>query len=175
MHVVDGLPSLRAGVENHSIAAVGHPFRDRHLSGVGDQVRQQVVAGCTQLSQVGMVGARDHQHVDWCLRIYVAKGNCLGIGRHYRRRYLAGCDTAEQAIRHEGILTSGIPARSWTYMVAMLRTRGAAPWCYTLPVTSFSLPRDRSSARARAWLVAWGVLEAAWKHGPATQCRNTRE
>src|SRR5215469_17916752 len=86
-----------------------------------------------------MVGARDHQHMDRRLGIYVTKGNCLGIGRHYRRRYLAGRDTAEQAIWHEGILTSGIPARSGTYMVAMLRTRGAAaPWCYTLPVTSFS-------------------------------------
>jgi hypothetical protein len=61
------------------------------------------------------------------LRIYVAKRNCARIRGHYRRRYLTGRDAAEQAIRHGGILTSGPPARSWTYMVAMLRTRAAAP------------------------------------------------
>src|SRR5215469_10663549 len=124
-----------------------------------------------------MVGARDHQHMDRRLGIYVTKGNCLGIGRHYRRRYLAGRDTAEQAIWHEGILTSGIPARSGTYMVAMLRTRGAAaPWCYTLPLTSFFFCPGTGPPHvlAHGWWV-WGVLEAAWKHGPATQCRNTRE
>jgi hypothetical protein len=50
--VVDGLPSLRARIENHSIAAVSHPLRDRHLPGVSDQVRQQLIAGRTKLSQV---------------------------------------------------------------------------------------------------------------------------
>src|SRR5215472_11693681 len=74
-----------------------------------------------------MVVAGDFQHMDRCLGIYVAEGNCAGICRHYRRRYVPGRDAAEQAIRHRAILTSGLPARSCTYMVAMLRTRAAAP------------------------------------------------
>jgi hypothetical protein len=127
MDVVYRLPGLRARIENYPVAGVSDAFRHCHLPGVGDQLREQVITDRAQLSQVRMVGARDHQHMDRRLRIYVAKGNCAGILRHYGRRYLASRDTAEQAIRHGGILTSGIPARSGTYMVAMLRTRRAAP------------------------------------------------
>ena len=35
MHVVDRLPGLRAGVENHPVAGVGDAFRDRYLPRVG--------------------------------------------------------------------------------------------------------------------------------------------
>jgi len=127
MNVLDRLPGLRTRIEDHSVASVGDAFSNCHLPGMSDQVSQQVTASRAQLSQIRVVGARDYQHMDGRLRIYVAKRNCARIRGHYRRRYLASRDTAEQAIRHGGILTSGPPARSGTYMVAMLRTRAAAP------------------------------------------------
>ena len=127
MDVLDRLPGLRARVEDHPVAGVGDAFRNGHFPGVGDQLSEQVIPGRAQLAQVRVVGARNYQDMDWCLWIYVTKGNCAGIRRDYRRGYLAGRDTAEQAIRHGGILTSGPPARSSTYMVAMLRTRGQLP------------------------------------------------
>jgi hypothetical protein len=110
---------------------------------MGDQVSEQVIARRAQLSQVRMVGTRDYQHMDWCLGIYVAKGDCAGIRGHYRRRNVASRDTAEQAIRHGGILTSDTPARSGTYMVAMLRTRAAAPpCCRASSVDGLASPRE---------------------------------
>ena len=127
MDVLDRLPRLRPRVEDHPVAGVSDAFRNGHIPGVGHQVSEQVVAGRTQLSQVGVVGARNYQDMNGSLRIYVTKGNSAGIRRDNRRRYLAGRDTAEQAIRHRGILTSGPLARSGTYMVAMLRTRVQLP------------------------------------------------
>lgn len=79
MHVIDRLAGLRARVEDHSVAGVRNALRDSHLPGVRDQVREQVLARGPQLTQVRMVGARDYQHMDWCLRIYVSKGNRAGI------------------------------------------------------------------------------------------------
>jgi hypothetical protein len=175
VHVVDRLPGLRASIEHHSVTGVGDAFCDRHLPGVGDQLRQQVIASLAQISQVRMVDPRDYQHMDRRLRIYVSKGNCAGIRRHYRRRYLSGRDTTEQAIRHGAILTSGPPARSSTYMVAMLRTRAAAPWGQGLASCWLSSLRDWSCARARAWLVRVGGWEVVWNRGLATPCRNIRE
>jgi hypothetical protein len=143
---------------------------------MGDQVSEQLTVGRAQLSHVRMVIDRNDQYMNWGLWIYVPKGDCARIRRHYRRWYVAGGDTAEQAIRHGGILTSGTPARAWTYMVAMLRTRGAAPLgAEPRPVTGLVLP-GTGPAHVLAhdqWL--WGVLEAAWKRGLATRCRNTRE
>ncbi len=75
MHVVDRLPGLRARIEYHSVPRVGDAFCDGHLPGVGDQLSQQVIAGLAQLTQVRMVDARDYQHMDRRLRIYVSKGN----------------------------------------------------------------------------------------------------
>lgn len=175
MHVVDRLPGLRARVENHSVAGVGNAFCYCHLSGVGDQVRQQVIAGRAQLSKVRMMAARDYQHMDRRLRIYVTKSNCAGIRGHYRRRYLPGGDPAEQAIRHGAILTSGTPARSRTYMVAMLRTRAAAPWCQGLTSCWLSVAQGLVPRTCSRMAGGRGGSERVWKRGLATHCRNIRE
>ncbi len=79
MNVIDRLARLRARIEDHPVAGGRDTFRDCHLPGVGDQVREQVIAGRPQFTQVRMVGARDYQHMDRRLRIYVPKGNCAGI------------------------------------------------------------------------------------------------
>ena len=76
VHVVDRLPGLRARIEHHSVAGVGDAFCDRHLPGVGDELRQQVIASLAQLSEVRVVDPRDYQHMDRRLGIYVSKGNC---------------------------------------------------------------------------------------------------
>jgi len=79
MDVLNRLPGLRAGIEYHSVAAVGNAFRDCYLSSVGDQVSEQVIPGRAELREVCVVVARDHQHVDRRLRIDVAEGDCPGI------------------------------------------------------------------------------------------------
>jgi hypothetical protein len=79
MDVLDRLPGMRARIEDHSVASVGDAFRQCHLSGVGNQVSEQAIASRAQLSHVRMVGARDYQHMDRCLRIYIPKGDCAGI------------------------------------------------------------------------------------------------
>lgn len=127
MDVLNRLAGLRASVKHHPVAGVGDTFRNCHLPGMGDQVSEQVIPGRAELTQVGVVGARNHKYMNGSLRIYIAKSDCPRIRGNYRRRYLACRDTTEQAIWHRGILTSATPATSGTYMVAMLRTRGAAP------------------------------------------------
>jgi len=106
MDVLDRLASLRTGIEDHSVAGVGDALINGHLPGVGDKVNQQVIACCPQLSQVRVMGSRDYQDMDRRLRIDIAEGNCAGICGYDRRGCIARRDTAEQAIRHGGILTS---------------------------------------------------------------------
>jgi hypothetical protein len=60
-------------------------------------------------------------------------------------------------------------------MVAMLRTRAAAPWSRGLARCWLSSLRDWSCARARAWLVGVGGWEVVWNRGLATPCRSIRE
>lgn len=180
MDVLDRLPGLRAGVENHPVSGVGDALRNGHLPGVGDQVREQVIPGHTELGQVRVVVARDYQDMNRRLRIYVTKSDCPGIRGHYRRRYLASRDTTEQAIGHEGILTSGPARRSSTYMVAMLRTRDAAPLCRALPVSLFCAaqgPVLRTCSRMAGWGVGGngsGCGSHAWRRVVATFA-NARE
>ena len=75
MNVLDRLPGLRTRIEDHSVASVGDAFSNCHLPGVRDDLRQQAIAGLTQLSQVRVVNPRDYQHMNRRLRIYVSKGN----------------------------------------------------------------------------------------------------
>jgi hypothetical protein len=77
--VLDRLAGLRASIEDHPVASVGDALGNRHLPGMGNQLSEQAIASRAQLSQVRMVSARDYQHMDRCLRIYVPKGDCAGI------------------------------------------------------------------------------------------------
>ncbi len=156
VHVPDRLPGFRAGVKHDSVAAVGDALSDGYVPGVGHKVGQQASVGRGELGQVRVMSARNHQHVNRSLRVDIPKGNGAGISRHDRRRYPAGRDAAEQAIRHAAILTSARPARSRTYMVALLRTHGAPPLgCNGPPVTGSPSLRDWSCAGS-GWLVGCG-------------------
>lgn len=150
MDMVDRLPGLRAGVEDHSVAGVGDALGDRHRDGVRHQLPQQARLGRAQFREIRVVLSRDDQHVDRRLRVYVSKRDDTGIRRDDRRRCLAGRNTAEHAIRHRGILTVGPPAGAFTDMVALLRTREQPPLLQCL--ASYRLVRRSgtgSCARAR--------------------------
>jgi hypothetical protein len=127
VHVVDGLASLGACVEDHPVAGLGDTFAHCHLPGVSDQIGQETRVGRAKVGNVGVVSASDDQHVHRSLGIYVAKGHRVGVSGHYRRRHLTGGDTAEQALGHGAILTSDPPGGLPTYIVALLRT----PRCTT--------------------------------------------
>jgi len=104
MDMPDSLPAMGAGVEDNPVAVAGHALGHRHLVGVGDQFGQQAVADRGQLSQVGVVSARDHEYVYGSLRIDIAEGDCPVISGHYGRGYLVSGNGAEQAVRHAGDL-----------------------------------------------------------------------
>jgi RNA polymerase sigma-70 factor (sigma-E family) len=125
--VLDRLPCLRTGIEDDSIPAVRDALGGRYLFGMGHQVGQQAIIRGSELGQVRVMIARDHQHVHRSLRVDIPKGDRSGMSRHNRGWYLAGRYATEQAIRHGAILTSTRPTRARTYMVALLRTHGAPP------------------------------------------------
>jgi len=104
VHVVDGLPGVRPGVEHHPVAVAVDALGYRDGVRVGDNVTQQPVAGGCQIGQIGVMSARDNKHVYWRLRIDIAEGNRPVITGHYGRRYLAGGYCAEQAVGHAGDL-----------------------------------------------------------------------
>ena len=152
MDVVDGLPGLRAGVEDHAVAVVGDSLGDGNVPGVGHELGQQALIGGGQPGQIRVMGPRDHQHVDRGLRVDIAKGDSTGTSRHNRGRNVTGGNGAEQAISHVAILTSARPATSCTYMVALLRTHGAPPpaGATASPGTGFPSLGDWSCTGARA-------------------------
>lgn len=177
MDVLDRLPGVGAGIEDNPVTGIGEALGDRNLCGVGDEFGQQAPLRCAERGQVRVVVARNDEHVDGSLRVNVTEGNRAGIRRDYRRGYLPSRYTAEQAISHVAILSSGPPSGAQTYKVAMLRTLGAPPlWCNGL--ASYWLPSLRDSVmRGSSGKTGWGVggMEADWKSGLATRCRTARE
>ena len=94
VYMIDGLPAVAAGIEDHPVAGIGNTFGLRHLVGLRGDLSQQT--GVTsQRSQVGVVLLRDHQHVNRRLRINVAKCKRPGAFQHDRCWYFAGRDSAE--------------------------------------------------------------------------------
>jgi hypothetical protein len=100
VHVRDGLPALGPGVEDDPVA-VRDALRVRYLGRMRQHFAQEVFFwGVNQLGQVGMVGARDHQHVDGCLRVDVSERDGPRGLRHNSRRHVAGDNSAKEAVRH---------------------------------------------------------------------------
>src|SRR5215472_13830456 len=94
VHVVDGLASVAAGVEDHAIAGVGDAFRDRYLVCLRRDLREQArVSG--DGSQVAVVFPRNHQYMNRRLRIYVAECERARAFAHHGGGNLTGRDSAE--------------------------------------------------------------------------------
>lgn len=100
MNVLNGLPGVRPGVEDHPVPILGHPLADRYLVGMSDDIGQQPVTGGGKLCQIGVMRARDNEHVYRRLRIDIPEGDGASVVGHYGCRQLAGGNGAEQAVRH---------------------------------------------------------------------------
>ena len=72
MHVVNGLARVSAGIEDHTVSGIGDAFSHCHLMGLGRDLGEQSLVG-GQGGQVAVVIARNHQHMNRRLRIYVAE------------------------------------------------------------------------------------------------------
>ena len=100
MHVLDGLPGVGAGVEDHPVAPVRESLAGRDLVRVRDDLSQQAVARFRKLGQVRMMSACDNEHMYGRLRIDISEGDSAPIVGHYGGRQVAGRNGAEEALRH---------------------------------------------------------------------------
>lgn len=94
MYVGHRLASVSTRVEDHTIAGLGDALSHRHLMRLGRDFGEQALVGGDG-GQVAMVIARNHEHMNRRLRIYVAECNRAGTFEDYRRRDLTGRDSAE--------------------------------------------------------------------------------
>ena len=67
-----GLAGVPTGVEDHTVSGFGDAFSHCHLMGLGRDLGEQALVGGDG-GQVAMVIARNHQHMNRRLRIYVAE------------------------------------------------------------------------------------------------------
>ncbi len=94
------LPGSRAGVENHSIVAV-QTFLLGNRSRGRDEGRRDGRIGLGRGRGIGLVFARNHQHVGGRLRFDVSKHNCVVVLPDHRGRQVSRDDATKQAvIRH---------------------------------------------------------------------------
>ncbi len=100
MDMAHRLAAVSAGVEHNPVARIGDTLGDRDLMRVGCDVGEQAVSGRRELSQIGVVGSRNNEHVYGCLRIDIAEGDRPLGARNYRCWYFGGRDGAKQALRH---------------------------------------------------------------------------
>jgi len=126
VHMLDGLPSLRPGIEDNPVS------RPVNSGGHGDPVRlsrdlvQQSVACPGERGEIGVVLFRYDKHMGRRLRADIAERYRARTLQHARRRGLARRDAAEEAVGHATILTCDAPVRLPTYMVALLRILGGS-------------------------------------------------
>ena len=98
--VKDTLPSSRAGVENHPIVPV-QTFLLCHCGRRRDERRHDARIGLGGGRCIGLVFARDHQHVGGCLRFDVSENDGVVVLPDHRGRQVSRDDATKQAvIRH---------------------------------------------------------------------------
>lgn len=103
------LPGSRAGVENHSIVAV-QTFLLGNRSRGRDEGRRDGRIGLGRGRGIGLVFARNHQHVGGRLRLDVAENDCVVVFPDHRGGQISRDDATKQAvIRH---ITQDKPAHT---------------------------------------------------------------
>jgi hypothetical protein len=100
VYVPDRLAAVGTRVEDNAVSGVRHALGNRHVLRVGDHIGQQPRIGRREGRQIRVMLARDHKYVNGSLRINVTERDRPGITGHYGRRYVAGGNTAKQAVRH---------------------------------------------------------------------------
>jgi hypothetical protein len=72
VHVVDGLPSVAAGIEDNSVSGIGDALRQGDFVRLSRKLSEQSLVGGDG-GQVTMVIPGNHQHMNRRLRTYVAE------------------------------------------------------------------------------------------------------
>jgi len=94
VHVINGLASVTAGVEDHAVSGVSDAFRDRYLMRRRRYLREQARVGGDG-GQVAVMFPRNHQYMNRRLRIYVAECESARAFAHHGSGDLTGRDSAE--------------------------------------------------------------------------------
>jgi hypothetical protein len=98
MEMKDTLSGTLADVRHNPIARLGDAFPTRDLRRSQQKLGRQLGIGCRQLGYAGDVSSRDHEHVEWSLRLDVSKRQpAVSLGNDIRRDLATG-DPAKQTI-----------------------------------------------------------------------------
>lgn len=110
MRVLDGLPALRAGIEDHPVSGPVDSGGHGYLVRLGRDLVKQPRARPGQRGKIRVVTFRYDQHMGRRLRADIAERNRARTLQHARRRGLASDDAAEEALSHATILTCAASA-----------------------------------------------------------------
>jgi len=94
VHMGHGLASVSTGVEDHTIAGFRDALSHRHLMCLGRDLGEQALVR-RDGGQITMMNARNHEHMNRRLRIYVAECERASAFEYHRSRHLTGRDSAE--------------------------------------------------------------------------------
>ena len=94
VHMGHGLASVSTGVEDHTIAGFGDALSHRHLMCLGRDLGEQAFVGGDG-RQIAKMIARNHEHMNRRLRIYVAECERASALEYHRSWHLTGRDSAE--------------------------------------------------------------------------------
>lgn len=94
VHVVYRLARVSASVEDHTVSGIGDAFSHCHLVRLGGDLGEQSLVGGGS-GQIADVIARNHQHMNRRLWIYVAECERPSAFKYQRSRHLTGGDSAE--------------------------------------------------------------------------------
>ena len=95
VHVVDGLPGVTARIKDNAVTRLRNALRERDFVGLCSDFGKQAWFRRGEARQVRIVSFGNDQHVNWGLRIDVAKCNRAFAFKHARSRDLASDDSAE--------------------------------------------------------------------------------
>jgi hypothetical protein len=95
VRVIDRLPSVTARIKDNAVTRLRNALSERDFVGLCGYFCQQLgVSGC-QARQVRIVRLGNDQHMNWGLRIDVAKCKRAFCFKHTFSRNLASHDSAE--------------------------------------------------------------------------------
>src|ERR1035437_1842838 len=126
VHMLDCLPSLRAGIEDNPVSRLVDSGRHGDLVRLSCDLFQQASARPGQLGKIGVVIFWYDKHMGRRLRADIAERYRARALQHAHHRGLARRDAAEETVAHATILTCDASARLPTYMVALLRILGCS-------------------------------------------------
>ena len=95
MRVIDRLPGVTARIKDNAVTRLRNALSERDFVGLCNEFGKQAWFCRGEARQVRIVSFGNDQHVNWGLRIDVAKCNRAFAFKHARSRDLASDDSAE--------------------------------------------------------------------------------